>query len=127
MNSFWNGTFAKHRDYEHDGNVAAHLRAAGGTTRVRDKVRVAVDPITEKDLPEPEDYAKVEVRLPESDVIYIYLIRLLKETLEELSDEEIDRQINEYVKNPVFGGRNIEDYIEITDENVLEDILDTIL
>lgn len=113
--------------------VKHHMRA-----RIRDRVSVDKDPITEEVFERPRQYYKVDVRWPPDTKVYVYLIPapVVRETIheveeqkiedilgQELTDEEVEHIMNavkEYTKNPIPGGRDWRDYL--TDEELQRQI-----
>lgn len=106
----WNGIFSpvftKHYDGEHN-SVIAHLRRDYGEDSVRTdrKVKVDVDPMTEEVLDSPKSMWVVLVSF--GTKTYEYLI----ESEDEPTDEQIETQLRQYIKNPIEGGRHIEFYL----------------
>lgn len=115
----WDGVFLpsmkKHRDYEHHGDVAAHLMDNGIWER-KEKVVVDKSPITEKPYSQPRSAQKVD--LTYHGALYTYLILT---AAEEATEKEIKDQINQYMANRIEGGRNWEDYL--SDDFRLEELL----
>lgn len=69
--SFWNGTFAKHRDYEHD-SFFDHMVAGSGSYDVgKGTVLLDYDPMGDV-LDEPEDFTPV--RLVSHGKSYTYFV-----------------------------------------------------
>ena len=118
----WNGQFAKHRDYQH-GSFMEHARANGARTRVGRTARVRRNPITGAGLKTVAIYYLVTLVFSD-DTEYEFLI--YSDSGGPPSQEEVDAQINEYLKNPVPGGRRVEDYTENDEETpefTIEDLV----
>lgn len=79
------------------------------------KVSVVTNPITEEDYANPRSFYIVNVGVGFSQ--YLYLVPASADGSPP-SDEIVDKWINNYVANPVPGGRRIEYYVSAEDINV---------
>lgn len=111
----WDGVFsfpplAKHRDFEHNQNVAAHLRAQGIIPQVDRPVRVERNPINAEAYKQTRNFYVVLIEWDGKQ--YQYLVPSAQDGSPP-GDSLIDKWINDYAHNPVPGGRRIEDYIVV--------------
>jgi hypothetical protein len=107
----WNGAFgpgiAKHRDHLH-ASFYQHIKATGGAVATGAAVQVDRDPITEEKLDTPQEYWEVHVTMHDGST-YTFLI--VSDTPGEPSEDEIEKQLTQYIRNKVPGGRLVSDYI----------------
>lgn len=117
----WNGMFApmqKHRDYQHE-NFVEHEKDNGGSIRVAtEPTPVIANPVTGEMLDEVSPYYEATFTLHDGKE-YIYLIE--SDTPGPPSEEEIEDQILEHLKNRVSGGRDIRDYLDLEVEGINTD------
>lgn len=106
----WNGAFsphiAKHRDYRHK-TFYQHIKATGAVALGAARV-VVMNPITEEEI-ERTTYYEVNIILHDGST-YIYLIK--STTPGPPSEEEIEEQLEEYIRKPLPNGRRLIDYLD---------------
>lgn len=120
--SFWNGAFAKHRDYQH-ATFYEHLLANGVISYVCPlPVWCDIDPITDEELERSKRYYILFLSM--SNKFYPYLIPE-HQGGGEPDDEDVRVALTKYLKWRVDRGRDINNYIDFErgiNERVIADM-----
>ena len=98
----------KHRDYEHNTFYEHELENGGSTEVATEPTPVIASPVTGEMLDEVSPYYEVTFTLHDGKE-YVYLIE--SDTPGPPSEEEIEEQIEQHMKNKVPGGRTLSDYV----------------
>lgn len=119
----WNGALAplrKHRDYQH-ATFFEHARDNGADIDYSPRtVWVETDPITEKGFGRSRRYYFMHFDYHQDG--YLYLIPAASDG-SVLSENDVSRVMDDYARNPVDGGRDVNNYLDF-DFDIPQEVID---